>query len=93
MVTLETRVSQADPPPLFSKIEGEIVMLDVTSGNYYNLDPVGSDIWQRLLQPVTVTELCAMLEKDYDAESETIRREVLSLLEVMLEKGLITADD
>lgn len=87
--TSDTRISQASPPPLFSEVDNEVVMLDVISGCYYNLDPVGSDIWKRLQNVVSVGELCAALQQDYDADAETIRQDVIAWLDKMREKDLI----
>lgn len=88
-ITPDTRISQVNPPPLFSEVDNEVVMLDVISGSYYNLDPVGSDIWKRLQNVVTVAELCDALQQDYDADAETIQRDVIVWLDKMLEKDLI----
>ncbi|WP_173012800.1 PqqD family protein [Niveispirillum sp. SYP-B3756] len=88
-ITSETRISQASPPPLFSEVDDEVVMLDVISGCYYNLDPVGSDIWKRLQNVMSVGELCAALQRDYNADAETIQHDVIPWLDQMLERDLI----
>lgn len=88
-ITPDTRISQVNPPPLFSEVDNEVVMLDVISGCYYNLDPVGSDIWKRLQNAMSVAELCAALQQDYDADAETIQQDVIAWLDKMREKGLI----
>lgn len=91
MPTLTSRV-QRSLSPLCTEIDGEIVMMDVDSGSYFNLDAIGSDIWRRLEQPVTVADLCDGLAADYAADLETIRRDVLALLGQMTEKGLVTVE-
>lgn len=91
MLTLEARV-QADPDLLSTEIDGETVMMDVVSGNYYSLDSIGSRIWRALAQPVAITDLCATLEREYDAPEDVIRKDVLALLDDMLARRLIRVE-
>ena len=60
-----------------------------TRGNYYGLNAIGADIWQRLGEPIVVSNLCVALTEDYNADNETISRDVLVLLEHMASEGLI----
>lgn len=92
MLSLESRVRQADTP-LVTEIDGEVVMMDVDSGSYFNLDAIGSDIWRRLAEPVGVSDLCDALAGTYDADIATIRRDVMALLGQMLDKGLVRVLD
>lgn len=88
MLTRETRLTRT-ADLLSSEVDGELVILDVQSGSYLNLDPVGTDIWRRLEQPLRVGDLCAALEQDYDADAATIARDVEAFVTQMLEKGLL----
>ena len=88
MLTLESRI-EIDPSPFSAEVDGEVVMMDAESGQYYALDPIGSAIWRRLATPLTVQDLCVELEAEYDAAPEVIRADVLALLDQMAERGLI----
>lgn len=70
-------------------IAGEIVVMDVDQGKYFGLDDIGSDIWRRLETPMSVATLCAALEADYAADPETIRTDVIALLQSLIERGLV----
>ncbi|CAD6875579.1 PqqD family peptide modification chaperone [Methylomonas fluvii] len=74
---------------LSTQIDDEMVLMSIDRGNYYGLDAIATDIWQRLEQPVAVSDLCAALVKEYDADTETISRDVLSLLEQFASEGFI----
>ncbi len=67
----------------------ELVLMSGARGNYYGLDAIGADIWRRLEQAVSVADLCAALGREYDADAETIRRDVLALLRQLAGEGLI----
>lgn len=74
---------------LSTEMDGETVLMSIARGSYFNLDAVGTDIWQRLEQPVIVSDLCAQLGREYDADGDTIARDVLALLNQLAAKGLI----
>lgn len=74
---------------LSTQIDDEMVLMSIERGNYYGLDAIATDIWQRLEQPLAVVDLCAVLAKEYDADTETISRDVLALLEQFVTEGFI----
>lgn len=74
---------------LFTLVGNEAVLMSAATGKYYGLDPIGTDIWQRMQSPVSFVALCAALADSYDAASDEIARDVAELLERMLADGLI----
>lgn len=90
MTTIEpTSVVTSSADLLCTEVEGEFVMMDMTAGLYFNLDPIGSDIWRQLQEPIEVTQLCHSLQERYEAPAEVIERDVLTLLRRLQEKNLI----
>lgn len=88
MATLETVLVRSDQC-LASGIDEGLVMIDVESGYYFSLDAIGHDIWNRLEQPVRVSDLCVALERAYSAPLEVITADVLRLLNSMAGEGLV----
>ncbi|MEC9346909.1 MAG: PqqD family peptide modification chaperone [Pseudomonadota bacterium] len=85
---LQTVVAQRTDT-VAADIAGEIVVMDVEQGKYFGLNDIGSDIWRRLENPMTVDALCAALVVDYDGDLETIRTDVIHLLTGMAERKLV----
>jgi hypothetical protein len=88
MITATTSLIRA-ADFLACEVDGELVMMDVKNGHYFNLDIVGADIWNRLEKPLSLGELCAILEQSYEADAETIVSDVHAFVEKMLEHGLL----
>lgn len=88
MINPEICVSQA-PDLIATKIDGEMVMMDMANGHYYSLDPIGAELWNTMAEPVRVAALCEWLEAEYDAAPGVIRADVVRLLEEMLGRGLL----
>ena len=88
MIQLSSIVS-ARADLLSTEIDGELVMMDMDGGRYFNLNPIGTLIWRELEQPRKVADLCQSLGERYGAPAEEIERDVLDLLRQMDDKKLI----
>lgn len=88
-LTLASTVTRSEQL-LGSKIDNELVMMDMVQGNYYALNPVASHIWDCLAAPVRITDLCAALCVRYAVAPDQCQSEVLSLLADMQAKGMVT---
>ncbi|HTE44953.1 MAG TPA: PqqD family peptide modification chaperone [Gemmatimonadaceae bacterium] len=75
--------------PFAANVGGRVVLMSAEAGNYYDLDEVGSDIWDRLAQPVLVSDLCESLVASYDGTPDQIKRDVLVLLGELAAQELI----
>lgn len=69
----------------------DCVMLDLASGTYFGLDPVGARLWQLLAEGRTVAEACEVLAGEYDASREQIESDVDLLVTELAANGLVVA--
>ncbi|WP_080241461.1 HPr-rel-A system PqqD family peptide chaperone [Spirosoma rigui] len=76
---------------LESKIDDEIVLMSISTGEYYGLDETGSRIWELLTAtPMTLTSLCQALQVEFDVDEATCQEDTSSFLQDLVEKGLVT---
>ncbi len=73
-------------------LDGEKVMLNIDKGSYYGLNAIGSQIWELLAAPHTIKEIVDMLIKEYTVEETICRRDVLSFVNKLYDRGLIDID-
>lgn len=78
-----------NPDMVFSEVDGEVVMLSIQNGEYYNLNEVSTDIWQELKDARSFKDLVTRLQESYDVPYETCESETRVFLEHTLEKGII----
>lgn len=76
-----------------SAIDGEVIIMNVDLGEYYGMDKIASDIWQRIEQPVTVGDLVKHYHATYSGDTEEIENDIYEFLQDMTDKGLITLAD
>ena len=74
-------------------LAGEAAILNLKSGVYYGLDPVGARIWKLIQEPRSVDEIRKALLDEYDVEPERCQSDLLALLEKLLAEGLIEVQD
>lgn len=82
-------VVRARPDQVSSDLEGEVVILDLRSGNYFGLEEVGARVWELIQEPITVEGLLAAILDEYDVERERCRRDLSALLRALEGRGLV----
>ena len=78
--------------PIAVEVDGELVMLDIESGNYLGLSPVGTRIWELLDRPRSVGDVVGILGAEYDVPPEVCTRETLDFIGQLLDNGLVRVD-
>ena len=72
------------------QVGDETVILDLGSGTYFGLDPVGARIWQLMGEGKTLGEICDTMVDEYDVTREALEHDVLELVERLLEQKLVS---
>lgn len=70
-------------------IDGELALMDVTSGNYYGLSEVGSKIWQLIEEERRVSDVCNRLQQEFDVDSQQCEADVVAYLTDLARHDLI----
>ncbi|MGB5505541.1 MAG: PqqD family protein [Sulfurovum sp.] len=71
------------------EVDGEMVLLDMESENYFGLDEVGTAIWQAMQEEATLQEVLEVLLDQYDVEAEVLERDLSDFVGKLLESGLV----
>jgi hypothetical protein len=74
-------------------LAGEAAILNIKSGVYYGLDPIGAQIWRLMQEPRAVAEIQNAITNEYDVEPNRCAQDVVALLEKLLAEGLIELKD
>ena len=70
-------------------LQGESVILNMKSGVYFGLNPVGARIWELVQQPISVELIQHTIISEYKVESERAKSDVLGLLKQLSDAGLV----
>ena len=72
---------------------GEVVILGLKDGVYYELNEVGACIWRLIQQPRSVQSVVDTILEEYDVPARQCAADVLALTEDMINQGLIDICD
>ena len=70
----------------------ECVMLDMASGYYFGLDPVGARIWQLLSETSSLAEIVERLAQEYDVTPEQAKSDLVRFVEELKAHGLLNVE-
>ncbi len=87
-LSLDSVVRHA-PDVLFRNLDGEAVIVDLKTGTYFGLDPVGTCIWAALQQPGTLRRALEAVLAGFDVKREVAEPDLLSLAGELRDKGLL----
>ena len=79
----------AAPEVMFQTVGEESVLLNLKTSLYLGLDPVGTRMWTVLQSSPSIQAAHASLLDEFEVEPERLRQDMDTLLDQMLEQGLI----
>lgn len=80
MLTSSTIVKRKEDRLLISKVDDELIMMDIDKGAYISLNSTATIIWERIKEPVKVKEIIHYLTERFGIETEKCTKETLSFL-------------
>jgi hypothetical protein len=79
----------AAPGQVSSTVEGEAVILNMETGIYYGLNPVGAWVWEAVQAPQTVAQLLDGLVAEFDVDAQRGEQDLMALLEDLAQASLV----
>ena len=74
---------------LVQELQGESVLLNVNTENYYGLDEVGTRMWSVLSEAPSIADAIDTLLEEYEVERTKLESDVDELLTQLKDKKLI----
>jgi hypothetical protein len=78
-----------DPEVVDTEIdEGETALLHLRTKTYFSLNATGSRIWRHLRQGLTIAEISARLQHEFDVDGGRAEQSVLRLVDELVQHQL-----
>jgi hypothetical protein len=87
MVTLDATIVPSEDA-VFRELDGQSVLLNLATGIYFGLDAVGTHVWRLAAENGSLRWISERLGAEYEASADTIERDLLTLAEALVGKGL-----
>jgi hypothetical protein len=78
---------------LHQTIDGEVVIINLDTGNYYSLLRSGADVWSAVERSSSMQEIVGALARKYQATPDVLQRAAADFVEQLQREGLVEACD
>ncbi len=78
---------------IFNDLQGEIVLLNLKTGIYFGLDPVGTRAWQLIQDHGRLGPVRDAMLEEYEVSAERVEEDLLDLVTELLDNGLVEVID
>ena len=65
---------------VWSVVDGEAMLLDTSSGHYFSLNPVATEIWQFLSRGQDLADIVTKIAGKYGVKDEVVRADANELI-------------
>lgn len=86
---LDRVLLQPSPDVQSASLEGETVLLNVSTGRYYTLNRVGSVIWEHCTGHNTISDIHAVLCRRFEVAPERVLEDLVALINQLVQEGLL----
>ena len=87
----ESIVSRATDT-LFGEVDDELLAIDEQAGVFYAMNETAGKVWALIEEPTPVSAVCAQLAQEFAVDEATCQREVLQLLQGLVDAGLVQVE-
>jgi hypothetical protein len=70
-------------------VDDEAALLNLDTGVYYGLNPVGAYIWKLVQSPMTIGALRKKLQDEFEVDAADVEKDLSSFVEQMVAAGLV----
>jgi hypothetical protein len=71
------------------EVGDEAVILNLNTGTYFGLDPVGARMWRLLSEGKSLAEVCTRLTDEFDVGIDVVDADLRRLVDELLDRGLL----
>ena len=91
MLTPQSRLRPNEQEVAAKVIDGEAIIINLASGNYYSMDKVGGVIWEMLAAAHSLAEVVSVVLARYDVSPQQAQTDVERLAAELVQENLLLA--
>ncbi len=88
----DSTLIKRNPKLMATRLDQEVVMMDLDTGTYFNLNETGTRIWDLLGQsPLTVAAIAAILTQEYEVDPATCKEETARFVADLVRQRILVS--
>lgn len=88
VITIDSMIRQGENQ-VSAEIDGEVALMSIVNGKYYNMNSTGSRIWGLIDQPRRIADVCETLLEEFVIDREQCQSEVLAHVQELIQQKLV----
>lgn len=84
---------KAAPHVAWRRVEEESVLLNVDTSEYYSLDPIATEIWERIGKGNSLDQISRTLAREYHTPMARVQKDAIEFIDTLLGKRLLLKVD
>jgi hypothetical protein len=80
------------PNVIYEELEGQVVLLQLEGGRYYQLNESGARIWALIQEHGELEKVQKAMADEYDVDAEVAHRDVERIVEELTTRGMVTVE-
>lgn len=72
-------------------VDGDLMLLNIETGQYHQVNPTGRRIWELLEQPRTLDEICTALGEEFNAPPQDCLAQTQIFIQELLQRNIVQA--
>lgn len=93
MLTLQRRFRPNDAEVTAQVLDGEAIIINLSTGVYYSMDKVGGFLWTMIAEGHSSQEIVAAIIARYHASPEQVQADVERVAEELIRENLVISAD
>ena len=89
MMITENSIIRLNTQTISNDLQGEAIILQLETGNYFGLEGVGNFVWNCLQSPRSVAEIRDAILNEYEVEAGRCFADLMNLLQDLAARQLI----
>jgi hypothetical protein len=73
---------------IWSIVDGEALLLDSSSGHYFSMNPLATEIWEQLHRKASIAQIVETISARYGVSADMVRQDVVELVDELREASL-----
>jgi len=83
------RIARVSPSTLYREVQGEAVLLQLDSGEYFGLDAIATRMWQLIVEKGELNGVAEVMSEEFDVDPSVLSRDINDVVEELVAKRLL----
>ena len=87
---MNVRILETDV--VWRELDGEVVILNLATGNYYGLEGSANDMWRLLVEHRSTETVAGIMSREFDVDADHVRADLDTLVHELARRSIVSLE-